>query len=120
MSSTQTKIQTHSFHLVNASPWPILVSIAALFMFFGLALYIHGYILGFKLFVFGQLLLIFIASLWWRDVVREATFEGVHTTIVQNGLRYGMLLFILSEVMLFFAFFLSIFSFKLKSSLWNW
>jgi heme/copper-type cytochrome/quinol oxidase subunit 3 len=38
-------------------------------------------------------------------VVREATFEGHHTKAVQTGIRYGMILFIVSEVMFFFAFF---------------
>ena len=103
------KLQTHPFHLVNPSPWPLFTSLATLFMFFGLALYLQGYFLGFNLFVFGQLSVILIAAIWWRDVVREATFESVHTLVVQNGLRYGMLLFILSEVMLFFAFFWAFF-----------
>jgi cytochrome c oxidase subunit 3 len=43
--------------------------------------------------------------LWWRDITREAVFEGAHTGIVQLGLRYGVILFIVSEVMFFFAFF---------------
>jgi len=42
--------------------------------------------------------------------VRESTFEGHHTNIVQLGLRYGMLLFIVSEVMFFFAFFWAFFA----------
>jgi cytochrome c oxidase subunit 3 len=42
---------------------------------------------------------------WWRDVIREATFEEQHTVAVQKGLRLGMILFIVSEVMFFFAFF---------------
>jgi cytochrome c oxidase subunit 3 len=46
---------------------------------------------------------------WWRDVVREATFEGHHTSFVQLGLRYGMILFIVSEVMFFVAFFWAFF-----------
>ena len=44
-------------------------------------------------------------AVWWRDVIREATFEGHHTPVVQIGLRYGMALFIASEVMFFAAFF---------------
>ena len=52
---------------------------------------------------------LFSAGLWWRDVVREGTYEGRHTLIVQKGLRYGMLLFILSEVMFFFCFFFGLF-----------
>jgi cytochrome c oxidase subunit 3 len=42
---------------------------------------------------------------WWRDIVREATFEEHHTVAVQRGLRLGMILFIVSEIMFFFAFF---------------
>jgi cytochrome c oxidase subunit 3 len=46
---------------------------------------------------------------WWRDIVREGTFEGQHTSVVQNGLRMGMILFIVSEIMFFFAFFWAFF-----------
>jgi cytochrome c oxidase subunit 3 len=46
---------------------------------------------------------------WWRDVIREATFEDKHTAIVQKGLRLGMILFIISEIMFFFAFFWAFF-----------
>ena len=42
-------------------------------------------------------------AIWWRDVIREATFEGHHTTYVQKGIKLGMILFIVSEVMFFFA-----------------
>ena len=47
---------------------------------------------------------------WWRDVVREATFQGHHTPVVQIGLRYGMALFIASEVMFFVAWFWAYFN----------
>jgi cytochrome c oxidase subunit 3 len=46
---------------------------------------------------------------WWRDIIREATFEEQHTSIVQRGLRLGMVLFIISEIMFFFAFFWAFF-----------
>ena len=49
-------------------------------------------------------------AVWWRDVIREATFQGYHTPVVQLGLRYGMALFIASEVMFFSAFFWAFFS----------
>ncbi|KAM0932111.1 putative cytochrome-c oxidase [Dioscorea sansibarensis] len=48
---------------------------------------------------------------WWRDVLRESTLEGHHTKAVQLGPRYGSILFIVSEVMFFFCFFLGFFSF---------
>jgi len=44
-------------------------------------------------------------AICWRDVIRESTFEGKHTTYVQKGLRIGMILFIISEIMFFVAFF---------------
>lgn len=99
----------HPFHLVDPSPWPLTASIAAFFTTFGLVLYIHGYESGFSLCSLGFLLLSLVSSLWWRDVIREATFEGHHTKRVQKGLRYGISLFIVSEVIFFFAFFWAFF-----------
>ena len=58
---------------------------------------------------FGQFRLLSTRYVWWRDIVREGTFEGQHTTIVQLGLRFGRLLFIASEVRFFFAFFWAFF-----------
>jgi cytochrome c oxidase subunit 3 len=49
--------------------------------------------------------LLFCLFTWWRDVIREGTFEGNHTRRVQIGLRLGMALFIVSEVMFFVSFF---------------
>ena len=72
--------------------------------------YLHGYIGGLESTFFGFICVLICFFLWWRDVVREATYEGHHTNIVQLGLRYGMLLFIVSEVMFFFAFFWAFFA----------
>ncbi len=58
---------------------------------------------------FGLLLVTLTMIIWWRDVIREATFEGHHTSVVQTGLRYGMILFIVSEVMFFSGFFWAFF-----------
>ena len=98
-------IQRHPFHLVDPSPWPLLASFSALTLTFGAVLYFHGYNDGEQVLISGFITLVLIAILWWRDVIREATFEGQHTASVQQGLRIGMLLFIVSEVMFFFAFF---------------
>lgn len=99
----------HPFHLVDPSPWPICASIAALYLTFGAVLYIHFYEPGFKLICLGFYLLLSIVSLWWRDIIREATFEGRHTKRVRKGLRYGIGLFIVSEVIFFFPFFWAFF-----------
>ncbi len=72
-------------------------------------MYFHGYLFGSLLLPLGLFLVIFYKFLWFKDVVREGTFLGDHTFVVQRGLRYGMLLFIISEVMFFFAFFWAFF-----------
>ena len=71
-----------------------------------------GFIFGFGLapFILGLTPLLFCMGMWWRDVVREAHVEGHHTPIVQLGLRYGMLLFIVSEIFFFVAFFWAFFA----------
>src|SRR5688500_1690614 len=95
----------HPFHLVDPSIWPFFISFAAMFFTFGIVLWMHKYDGGIILLSLGILLLIAISGLWWRDVVREATYEGHHTMQVQKGLRLGIVLFLASEVIFFFAFF---------------
>jgi cytochrome c oxidase subunit 3 len=99
------KNQRREFHLVNSSPWLFISAIGALTMIFGGVLYMHGYVSGSFLYKFGIVIVIFMMYSWWRDVVREGTFESQHTLTVQKGLKLGMLLFIISEIMFFFAFF---------------
>nr|AAT08638.1 cytochrome c oxidase subunit III [Bipes canaliculatus] len=95
--------QTHPFHMVDPSPWPLTGAIAALLMTAGLALWFHhGKILVLST---GMVVLLLTMLQWWRDVTREATFQGHHTNKVQKGLRYGMVLFITSEVFFFLGFF---------------
>jgi len=104
--------QEHGYHLVDPSPWPILGAFGGLIITFGWVLYMHGYSGGVFLWRFGFVMVMYVMFVWWRDVIREATIEGQHTNQVQIGLRGGMLLFIVSEVMFFFAFFWAFFSFK--------
>jgi len=69
----------------------------------------HCYKIGNFLLLFGFLMILFVMFVWWRDIAREGTYEGQHTKTVQNGLKIGVLLFIVSEVMFFFAFFWAFF-----------
>jgi len=101
-------VPKHPYHLVDPSPWPILGAIAAGLLATGGVLFMHGY--GWWLMAIGFLAVLATMFVWWRDVIREATFEGFHTPVVQLGLRYGMALFIASEVMFFSAFFWAFFS----------
>nr|ABM65768.1 cytochrome c oxidase subunit 3 [Nucula nucleus] len=91
------------FHLVEFSPWPLTASCGAFFLTVGLAGWMHGH--NMLILNTGLICLILTMIMWWRDVVREATFQGAHTTPVETGLRWGMILFIASEVCFFFSFF---------------
>jgi len=104
-------IQRHPFHLVDPSPWPFLAGIAGLTTTSGFVMYMHCYSGGFYLALIGFISLTSVSFFWWRDVVREATFQGHHTKAVQSGLRWGMLLFIVSEVAFFFRLLLGFFCF---------
>jgi cytochrome c oxidase subunit 3 len=103
----------HDYHLVDPSPWPIFGAAAAFVMAVGAILWMKSLtILGLKLggFVFGAGLLgvVTVMVFWWRDVIGESA-QGFHTKVVQIGLRYGMILFIASEVMFFVAWFWAFF-----------
>jgi len=102
-------LQRHPFHLVDVSPWPFLVGITSLATTLSFVMYMQCYSGGFYLFAVSFFTLINLSFFWWRDVTRESTFQGHHTKAVQAGLRWGMLLFILSEAFFFFAFFWAFF-----------
>nr|YP_009307943.1 cytochrome c oxidase subunit III [Eusyllis blomstrandi]AOR87116.1 cytochrome c oxidase subunit III [Eusyllis blomstrandi] len=95
------------FHLVEYSPWPLTGSMGALILTIGLTGWFHNYSM-FSLMV-GLVIILLTMIQWWRDVIREATFQGFHTSPVMMGLRWGMILFIASEVLFFFAFFWAFF-----------
>nr|APG38537.1 cytochrome c oxidase subunit III [Kaloula sp. East Luzon] len=95
--------QAHAFHMVDPSPWPLTGATAAFLLTSGLAVWFH--LNSTTLMLMGLVLMFFTTYQWWRDVVRESTFQGHHTQPVQKGLRYGMILFIASEVFFFIGFF---------------
>jgi cytochrome c oxidase subunit 3 len=104
---TEAHAQQHPYHLVTPSPWPLVGALGAGTLAVGGVLYMHD-VTAWVIPV-GVALVLLTMFLWWRDVVREAQYEGHHTPIVQIGLRYGMALFIASEVMFFAAFFWAFF-----------
>ncbi len=97
----------HPYHLVDPSPWPLVGAISGGVLATGLVLFMHG--MAGWIMPLGVVLVLVTMFFWWRDVIKEATFQGFHTPIVQLGLRYGMVLFIASEVMFFAAFFWAFF-----------
>ncbi len=100
----------HPYHLVEPSPWPAVGAASAFILVIGLTMYMHSYSYGFLTTILGFLLILMTMFFWFRDITREAEFQGHHSPIVQIGLRYGMMLFIASEVMFFVAFFWAFFS----------
>lgn len=102
-------VTQHSYHLVDPSPWPLIAALGAFMFTTGMVLYMHRFLDGGSLAFTGFIIILYVMFAWWRDIVREATFEEQHTQTVQRGLRLGMILFIASEVMFFFAFFWAFF-----------
>ena len=99
----------HPYHLIDPSPWPLVGSIAGGVFTMGMVLYMHNKA-GFALAVLPGIALILLTMFGWlRDVVKEAEDDKAHNPVVQIGLRYGMALFIASEVMFFVAFFWAFF-----------
>ena len=100
MSSAEKK---HDYHLVDPSPWPIFCSFASLIVCIGAVYYFTTKNLW--LMFIGLAVLFYGAFMWFREVVIEAEHKGDHTPVVQISHRYGMVLFIASEVMFFVAWF---------------
>jgi cytochrome c oxidase subunit 3 len=95
--------KNHDYHLVDPSPWPFIGSMSALVLAIGAIMFMHD---GMPwLMVAGFMGVIYTMIAWWRDVVREAEHQGHHTPVVQMHMRYGMILFIASEVMFFVGWF---------------
>ena len=115
----------HDYHLVNPSPWPAVGSLAIFIMLFGavFAMKPEANFFGIKGAAFGSwfmgvgfIALLYTVFAWWKDVVKEAE-TGDHTPVVGIGLRYGMILFIASEVMFFVAWFWAFFNASLYPAL---
>lgn len=102
------KTQNHPFHLVSPSPWPAMGAISAFITAIGLILLMHHH--GSIPLMIGGILIILTMIGWWRDVLRESNTKGIYTPLVQHGLRVGVILFILSEIMFFLAFFWAFFN----------
>jgi cytochrome c oxidase subunit 3 len=103
INNLKNQFQAHPFHLVDNSPWPILISFSLFYMLFGAVFYMQGY--SGNLFSIGFVLTLSIMYLWLEDVIAEATYNGHHTQQVKNGIVLGFYLFIVSEILAFFSVF---------------
>nr|AML26164.1 cytochrome c oxidase subunit III [Scolytinae sp. BMNH 1274286] len=113
--------QNHPFHLVNQSPWPLTTSFSVFTMLMGTIKWFHMF--KSDLMIMGLILTLLSSYQWWRDITRESTYQGHHTMKVAKGLQWGMILFIISEIFFFFAFFWAFFHSSLSPTIelgMNW
>ena len=99
------------YHLVDPSPWPIFGAAGAAMTALGIAVAAHFH--NFVLLALGLAVVVTVMFFWWRDVIKESRTPGMHSPLVRLGLRYGMTLFIASEVMFFVGFFWAYFNFAI-------
>ena len=109
--------QTHPYHLVSPSPWPVNTSFALLLVILSGVLFLQSFIVLLDKIGTGFLAGILSVSLWFRDVIAEATYLGSHTLAVQNGITMGIGLFIVSEALFFLAIFWAFFHSALSPSI---
>ena len=105
----------HDYHLVDPSPWPAIGGVAAFILALGAIMWFKEVNAGIWLLPVGILAVVYTMVMWWRDVIAEAEHQGHHTPVVQLHMRYGMILFIASEVMFFVAWFWAFFDASLYS-----
>nr|YP_009175370.1 cytochrome c oxidase subunit III [Neuronema laminatum]AKZ17618.1 cytochrome c oxidase subunit III [Neuronema laminatum] len=111
----------HPYHLVDYSPWPLTGALGALITTMGIVKLFHQ--LDSSLLIIGNTITILTMLQWWRDITREGTYQGLHTLVVTMGLRWGMILFIISEIFFFVSFFWAFFHSSLSPSIeigMNW
>jgi Cytochrome c oxidase subunit III/LAGLIDADG DNA endonuclease family len=111
------KFQHFPFHLVDPSPWPILLSFSLLNLTIGAVLYMHGYFYGGTILTIGFIFTVSGMTLWFRDVITEGTYLGHHTKQVKNGLMIGIVLFIVSEIFAFLSVFWAFFHSSLSPAI---
>nr|AII02324.1 cytochrome c oxidase subunit III [Phyllonorycter platani] len=105
----------HPYHLVDYSPWPLTGAIGCLTLTTGLVKWFHNY--NYNMMILGYIIIILTMYQWWRDVYRESTLQGKHTILVSKGLRWGMILFITSEIFFFLSFFWAFFHSSLSPNI---
>ena len=110
-----SNIIKHPYHLVEISPWPLYASLSAIGLTSGIVAWFH--LKAILLFYLRLILILIIIHQWWRDISREASYQGLHTYIVEAGLRWGILLFITSEVIFFLSFFWAFFHRRLSPNI---
>ena len=118
--------KNHDYHILPPDIWPFVGAFSALTMAIGGIMWMHGsHVSAAKANGGGIIFFVGVAAVlttmlsWWTNVIREA-HAGDHTPVVQLHLRYGMILFIASEVMFFVGWFWAFFDFSLFPANITW
>lgn len=106
---TRSSFQSHPFHLVSPSPWPLYTCICLLTLTSSGVLTMHSFTNAVNCLILALISLVCCMSFWFRDVISEGTYLGNHTLAVQRGLNMGVTLFIVSEALFFLAIFWTFF-----------
>uniref|UniRef100_A0AAU7LKT0 Cytochrome c oxidase subunit 3 n=1 Tax=Syrbatus sp. 3 RRMO-2024a TaxID=3154169 RepID=A0AAU7LKT0_9COLE len=114
-------LKNNPFHMINYSPWPFMLAFNLLFIFMSfIKLFYHK---NFLSMTFNIMVTFMIMFQWWRDIIRESTFLGNHTSFILKNLKWSMMIFITSELLFFISIFWSFFHSSLSPSIeigMNW
>jgi len=92
--------KNHDYHILQPSLYPFIGAVGGFIMLFGAVLWMAND--SPWMFFIGLAVVAYTMFGWWSDVVAESR-DGDHTPVVRIGLRYGFIMFIMSEVMFFAA-----------------
>nr|QYC94852.1 cytochrome c oxidase subunit 3 [Amblyseius swirskii] len=95
----------HSFHIVDISPWPLINSFNAMNLMYSMLMYFLYSNIKLNFLIINLMMIITTMFLWWRDIIRESSYQGHHTFNVYQSMKISMILFISSEIMFFLSFF---------------
>ena len=98
--------KNHDYHILSPSLYPFAGAVSGFVMLFGAVLWMHD-VTPF-LFFAGLAGVLYVMFGWWSEVIAES-HQGDHTPVVSIGLRYGFIMFIMSEIMFFSAWFWAFF-----------
>lgn len=101
--------------MVNNSPWPLTTSLSLWSLIIGFVLAINNQGNN-TIIIISMINIVYSVYKWLREVIIEGTYKGEHTKKVQENIRIGFLLFIVSEVVIFATLFYCLFFNKIIPS----
>nr|QBP33721.1 cytochrome c oxidase subunit 3 [Bombus asiaticus] len=103
------------FHMVTNSPWPIIVAINSMNLMLSIILWI--YLNNMLIMIINLLMLLTSTLMWFRDIIRESTFQGMHSMFIMSMMKFSMIMFIISELFFFISFFWTFFHNSISPSI---